>query len=341
MHVGMAVIFQGEGEGRTDRNVYRNELRLADLAEPLGYESLWGVEHHFTDYTMCPDVLQYLTYFAGRTEKIQLGSMVVVLQWHHPMRVAEQVVMLDHVSNGRFIFGIGRGLARVEFEGFGVNQEDSREIFVENAKMILESLERGYCEFDGKFNKQKKRYIRPRPFKSFRGRTYAASVSPESFSIMAKLGIGVLIISQKPWEVVLGELNDYRTAYRDSNGVDAPPSRFGANFGSFRSRGCEPIAILDCCFMVQARAEPKHPRVKFTEARHPRPGKNNAAARPGELYTLAALGFAPSEQPTQTAPARSTKKAHLPNQPSTACLFLGTRVPSAAILKNLRAFCAA
>jgi alkanesulfonate monooxygenase SsuD/methylene tetrahydromethanopterin reductase-like flavin-dependent oxidoreductase (luciferase family) len=223
MHVGMAVIFQGEGEGRTDRNVYRNELRLADLAEPLGYESLWGVEHHFTDYTMCPDVLQYLTYFAGRTEKIQLGSMVVVLPWHHPMRVAEQVVMLDHVSDGRFIFGIGRGLARVEFEGFGVNQEDSREIFVENAKMILESLERGYCEFDGKFIKQKKRYIRPRPFKSFRGRTYAASVSPESFSIMAKLGIGVLIISQKPWEIVLGELNDYRTAYRDSNGVDAPP----------------------------------------------------------------------------------------------------------------------
>ena len=69
MHVGMGVIFQGEGEGRTDRNVYRNELRFGDLAEPLGFESLWGVEHHFTDYTMCPDVLQYLTYFAGRTQQ--------------------------------------------------------------------------------------------------------------------------------------------------------------------------------------------------------------------------------------------------------------------------------
>ena len=50
MHVGVGVIFQGQGAGRTDRNVYRNELRLADLAEPLGFESLWGVEHHFTDY---------------------------------------------------------------------------------------------------------------------------------------------------------------------------------------------------------------------------------------------------------------------------------------------------
>ena len=140
MHVGIGIIFQGEGEGRTDRNVYQNELRLGSLAEPLGYESLWGVEHHFTDYTMCPDVLQYLTYFAGRTEKIQLGSMVVVLPWHHPMRVAEQVVMLDHMSDGRFIFGIGRGLGRVEFEGFGVAQEDSRAIFVESAQMILGAL---------------------------------------------------------------------------------------------------------------------------------------------------------------------------------------------------------
>ena len=227
MHVGMAVIFQGQGEGRTDRNVYRNELRLADLAEPLGFESLWGVEHHFTDYTMCPDVLQYLTYFAGRTERIQLGSMVVVLPWHNPMRVAEQVVMLDHMSNGRFIFGIGRGLGRVEFEGFGVNQEDSREIFTESAQMILQGLERGYCEFDGRFVKQVKRYIRPRPFKSFRGRTYAAAVSPESSLIMAKLGIGILIIPQKPWDLVAKELNDYRSTYRDANGTDAPPPIVG------------------------------------------------------------------------------------------------------------------
>src|SRR5436309_1709519 len=143
MHVGMGVIFQGEGEGRTDRNVYRNELRLGDLAEPLGFESLWGVEHHFTDYTMCPDVLLYLTYFAGRTQRIQLGSMVVVLPWHSPLRVAAQVVMLDHMWNGRLILGLGRGLGRVEFEGFGVNQEDSRALVSEAAQMILEGLQRG------------------------------------------------------------------------------------------------------------------------------------------------------------------------------------------------------
>ena len=89
MHVGMAAVFQNPGKVRPDQEVYRNELRLAELAEPLGFESIWGVEHHFTDYTMCPDVLQFLTYMAGRTERAQLGSMVVVLPWHDPIRVAE------------------------------------------------------------------------------------------------------------------------------------------------------------------------------------------------------------------------------------------------------------
>ncbi len=227
MHVGMGVIFQGQGEGRTDRNVYRNELRFGDLAEPLGFESLWGVEHHFTDYTMCPDVLQYLTYFAGRTQQIQLGSMVVVLPWHDPLRVAEQVVVLDHMSNGRLILGLGRGLGRVEFEGFGKNQEDSRAFFIESAQMLMHGLEHGFCEFDGKLVKQLRRELRPRPFKSFRGRTYAAAVSPESSQIMARLGVGLLIIPQKPWPLVVEELNAYRTVYRDVNGAEAPPPIVG------------------------------------------------------------------------------------------------------------------
>ena len=68
MQVGMASIFQNPGRVRADREVYRSELRLADLAEPLGFQSIWGVEHHFTDYTMCPDVLQFLSYMAGRTD---------------------------------------------------------------------------------------------------------------------------------------------------------------------------------------------------------------------------------------------------------------------------------
>jgi alkanesulfonate monooxygenase SsuD/methylene tetrahydromethanopterin reductase-like flavin-dependent oxidoreductase (luciferase family) len=222
MHVGTALIFQGTDHARSDLEVYQQELRLGVLAEQLGFESIWGVEHHFTEYTMCPDVLQYLTYFAAKTERLQLGSMVVVLPWHDPLRVAEQVTMLDNISNGRVILGLGRGLGRVEFEGFGVDMNESREIFVESAEMLLGALETGVAEYDGTHVKQTRREIRPRPFKSFRDRTYAAAVSPESVEIMARLGVGILIIPQKPWEVVAAELATYREVFTRLNGREAP-----------------------------------------------------------------------------------------------------------------------
>ena len=224
MKVGAAVIFQNPFNQQSDYDVYRHELPLGDLAEPLGFDSLWSVEHHFDDYTMCPDVLQFLSYFAGRTKKIALGSMVVVLPWHDPIRVAEQVSVVDHYSNGRMILGLGRGLARIEFEGFRIPLGESRERFVESATMILEGLEKGYIEYDGKYIKQPHRDIRPRPFKSFKGRTYAAAISPESSRIMARLGIGILIIPQKPWEAVAEELAEYRKIYQQVNNAEPPPT---------------------------------------------------------------------------------------------------------------------
>lgn len=222
MHVGMSTVFQNPQRRMPDHEVYRNELRLADLAEPLGFESIWGVEHHFTDYTLCPDVLQFLTYMAGRTERAQLGSMVVVLPWHDPLRVAEEVSMLDNLSGGRMILGIGRGLARVEYDGFRLDMAESRARFAESAELLLNGLENGYCEFDGEFIKQPRRDIRPAPFRSFRGRTYAAAISPESAQLMAQLGVGILIIPQKPWEEVAKELEVYRDTFRRLNREEAP-----------------------------------------------------------------------------------------------------------------------
>lgn len=227
MDVGIGLIFQGTDHERSDLEVYDNEIRLGLLADELGFHSVWGVEHHFTDYTMCPDVLQLLSYLAGRTTRMKVGSMVVVLPWHDPLRVAEQVAMLDNLSGGRLILGLGRGLGRVEFEGFGVDMNTSRARFVEYAEMLLRGLETGFVEYDGEYLKQVRREIRPRPFKSFRGRTYAAAVSPESSELMAELGIGLLIIPQKPWEVVAQELDTYRGIYRKVNGTEAPPPIVG------------------------------------------------------------------------------------------------------------------
>ena len=222
MHVGMSTVFQNPDKGLTDYEVYRNELRLADLAEPLGYESIWGVEHHFTDYTMCPDVLQFLSYMAGRTERAKLGSMVVVLPWHDPVRVAEEFVMLDNLSDGRVVVGVGRGLARVEYEGFRLDMNQSRTRFNETAEMLVNALEQGFAEFDGELVQQPRVEIRPNPFKSFEGRTYAAAISPESSIILAKLGVGVLIIPQKPWSDVQNELASYRATYQEVNEGEPP-----------------------------------------------------------------------------------------------------------------------
>jgi len=223
MRVGAAAIFQNLVRGRSDRDVYAAELRLADLFEPLGFDSLWSVEHHFTDYTMVPDVLQFLSYMAGRTKRIALGSMVVVLPWHDPVRVAEEVCMLDVLSGGRLIVGIGRGAGRVEFEGLRVPQSESRARFVESAQIVLRALEEGSVEHRGEFFEIPAREVRPRPFRTFRDRTYGAMVSPETAEILAQLGVGLLIIPQKAWEDIAQDLVVYQEACRRLGNVPRAP----------------------------------------------------------------------------------------------------------------------
>src|SRR2546421_1990840 len=169
MHVGMSSIFQGFGGSMPDHEVYQADLRLADLAEPLGFESVWSVEHHFTNYTMCPDVLQFLTYMAGRTTNVQLGSMVVVLPWHDPVRVAEQILMLDHMSGGRLVLGLGRGTGKIEFDGFRTYMGDARQQFKEAAEAIMGAFETGVMEYDGVMVRQPRVELHPAPFKSFKG----------------------------------------------------------------------------------------------------------------------------------------------------------------------------
>ena len=94
--------------------------------------------------------------------------------------------MLDQLSGGRMILGLGRGAGKVEFDGFRLDMGDSRELFVEYGEALLKGLETGVMEYDGKHYRQPPTAIRPAPFKSFRGRTYAAAVSPESARIMAQ-----------------------------------------------------------------------------------------------------------------------------------------------------------
>src|SRR5437867_7116376 len=178
MDVGIQMVFASyDWEKISDAEVWDEELRLARLADDLGFDVLWSVEHHFFDYSFCPDNLQLMSYLAGVTQHADLGTAAVILPWHDPLRVAEQAAMLDHLARGRFRFGIGRGLARREFAAFRGTMDQSRERFDEAAPMIIEALRTGFIEGHGKHYQQPRIAIRPRPERSFDDRIYAVASS--------------------------------------------------------------------------------------------------------------------------------------------------------------------
>src|SRR3974390_1193186 len=118
MHIGLGLPMQNLDGQTTDAEVYQQELGLAAEAEEAGFDSVWFSEHHFSDYQLTPQTPMVLSWLAGQTKRIKLGQMVSVLPWHDPVRVAESYSVLDHLSGGRAIAGLGRGLGRVEFNSF-------------------------------------------------------------------------------------------------------------------------------------------------------------------------------------------------------------------------------
>jgi alkanesulfonate monooxygenase SsuD/methylene tetrahydromethanopterin reductase-like flavin-dependent oxidoreductase (luciferase family) len=209
--------------GKPDAETYQDELSLMEMSEGLGFDSVWALDHHFTGYVMSPDPTQLLSYVAGRTKRVQLGTAVIVLPWHDPVEIAEKIALLDVVSGGRTIFGFGRGAATVEYNGFRVNMEEARERFVESAIIIRKGLTQPSFSFDGKYYKIPEIQIRPRPISHPEERLYASSVSPESAEIMAKLGLGVLIIAQRSWEDTAADYKRYRETALANNITPRPP----------------------------------------------------------------------------------------------------------------------
>src|SRR5499427_4205617 len=198
MRIGTDISVLAE-PGRPDASVLAEHLALADLAEPLGFDSLFSLEHHFTGYSMSPSPLQLLAYYAAKTKRITLGTCVIVLPWQDPIRVAEQIAYLDLLCRGRCIFGFGRGAASVEYAGFRIPMEEARARFAEAAQLVTKALRDEVFEWDGEVYKIPRMSIRPRPISNPERRFYASSVSPESAEIIAKLGFGMLFIMQNEW----------------------------------------------------------------------------------------------------------------------------------------------
>ena len=226
MKVGVLLVFQNWHQDLTDEEMFRSEIRLGEMAETLGYDSVWSVEHHFDDYSMCPDATQALSYLAGRTSSITLGTGAVILPWNDPLRVAEKITMLDHLAEGRLVFGMGRGLAKMEYTGFRQDMNEARERFDEAALMITSALETGVMENDGPFYPQPRVELRPRPSRSFRERTYSVAMSPDSVDAAADLGVGMMTFLQTAIADHLPAVDRYRELFRAAHGTEPKPPTF-------------------------------------------------------------------------------------------------------------------
>jgi alkanesulfonate monooxygenase SsuD/methylene tetrahydromethanopterin reductase-like flavin-dependent oxidoreductase (luciferase family) len=170
----------------------------------------------------------YLSWLAGRTGRIGLGTGAVIVPWNDPLRVAEKFTQLDHLSGGRAVLGLGRGLSRIEYGHFGIDMGESRERFDEGAAMIVEALEKGFIEGDGPFYPQPRTEIRPRPLAGIRDRLYCVGMSPDSVEQCATLGARLMTFSQKPWELYKTEtLEVFQASYRKHHGTEAPPPLTG------------------------------------------------------------------------------------------------------------------
>jgi alkanesulfonate monooxygenase SsuD/methylene tetrahydromethanopterin reductase-like flavin-dependent oxidoreductase (luciferase family) len=222
MKVGIALNMLSQA-GRPDVAVVGEHMAMGDLAEPLGFDSLFALEHHFTGYAMSPSPAQLLAYYAGRTKRITLGTAVIVLPWHDPIRVAEEIALLDIMCGGRCVFGFGRGAASVEYEGFRIDQGEARPRFIEAAKIIRLALSQESFEFKGEYYQIPRTAIRPRPISRPENRFYGTAVSPESVDVMAQLGFSMLVIMQNEWPKAAADIHRFNAVATAEGYRPRPP----------------------------------------------------------------------------------------------------------------------
>ena len=175
-------------------------LALGDLAEPLGFDGIWFPEHHGTPYGMTPNPIQALTYFAGRTERVSLGTFVAVVPWWNPIRLATQIAYLDIVSNGRYTtICLGRGVSKGEFAAVGVPREESRDRFNETLDILKLAFSGERFSYEGKIFSFPEMSLRPEPISTdLFDRIYSSSSTAESLEILSRRGMVPLFVGNKP-----------------------------------------------------------------------------------------------------------------------------------------------
>jgi alkanesulfonate monooxygenase SsuD/methylene tetrahydromethanopterin reductase-like flavin-dependent oxidoreductase (luciferase family) len=123
-------------EGTEQRRIIEETIAEIQYGEELGFQSAWLAEHHFSRYGLGASSLLLLSHIAARTQRIRLGTAILVPPLHHPIRLAEDTATLDLVSNGRLDVGFGRGSANYEYHGYNIDGQESQERFQETIRMV-------------------------------------------------------------------------------------------------------------------------------------------------------------------------------------------------------------
>ena len=150
------------GGAKTTREILTETAEQTRLADQGGFAMSWFAEHHFSNYCVCPSPLMMAAYCAGQTSRIKLATGIVVLPLYMPARLIAEIGMVDALSNGRLVLGVGSGYQPYEFDRFGVDLEPSKEQAEEILEMIEAGLAERMFEFDGKHYRQPPTHIAAR-----------------------------------------------------------------------------------------------------------------------------------------------------------------------------------
>jgi len=202
------------GRATSDREIVDQALWEVDFAERQGFESIWVTEHHFSGFGSIGVPSVYAAGVAQRTKRIRIGYGVAVVPIHHPLRLAEEITWVDHLSQGRLVVGVGPGFSSFEFDGFGVPVNERHARFLEGVEIVRRALSEPEITFQGK-----RLAVRPRPYTQPHPPFYWASTSDESLRKAGAEGMPLLFGLESVAELA-EHLQRYR-ALRSESGAPA------------------------------------------------------------------------------------------------------------------------
>ena len=199
-------------------DLFETRLKLTEQYDRAGFRSYHVAEHHSTPLGMAPSPSVFLSAVAQRTKRLRFGPLLLVTPMYHPLRVAEEVAMLDHMSRGRLELGLGRGASPVEIASFGIDPVNAPEMNREATEVILKALNSDLVEYEGKFYHFKNVRISARPFQKPNPPLWFAPNVPERAADAARLKGHIVVLVPNAGAKAITDA--YRAAWLAENNAE-------------------------------------------------------------------------------------------------------------------------